>query len=87
MGGKDSSAHLERLLVENFVLPFFKEFNESAGSLAVYRDNLFLASEKLEDHLQMLKWLGNKAKECRIRFGSGNILTKKIGTLRVRNFK
>ena len=79
-GGRDSSAQLERLLVESLVLPFEKFFGDRA-LLAIYRDNLFLATMDLETHAEALSWLADKSNELNLKCGSGTIGSRSVSVL------
>ena len=78
MGGKDSSAQLERLLVENFAMPFRERFKDS--SIVIDRDNIFLAS-MTEEHAQAIEFIAERASLFKVKFGSGNIGTSKLDIL------
>ena len=79
-GGRDSSAQLERVLVDCIGRPFADHFREKAACV-IYRDNLFLATMDVRTHLEVLNWLAEKSKELNFRFGSGSICGKSVSVL------
>ena len=79
-GGKDSSAQLERILVDVLVRPFQLTFKDRAV-LLVYRDNLFLGTTDEETHAEALTWIADRARELRFKFGSGTIGTDTVSVL------
>ena len=79
-GGRDSSAQLERIIVEQVVRPFEKSFGDKA-SLVVCRDNLFLATEDFGVHSEALKWLAECCQKLNLKFGSGTIGSQSVSVL------